>query len=90
MRIPVPPITASCATCSKSYTRSWFRLNQRSEYCSVACRKFGAEIRAGRSRMDRLMALYASTAPEYIRDMYLTMADSECARMKILTRWDEI
>lgn len=90
MRVYAPKITTSCHTCGKLFHRSWFRMNQRSRFCSGPCRKTMCEIEAIGARIDRLMVLYDSSGPECVRDIYLTMADSECARMKILTGWDAV
>lgn len=90
MRVQPPPIMASCSTCGVPFTRSWFRPFQSSKYCSRDCRRIGSEIEAIGNRIDRLMALRDSTNSEYVADTYLTMADSECARLKILTRWNEL
>lgn len=90
MRVIPPPMISSCRTCGRSFTKSWFRLNQKSEFCSGICRRMGLEISSIGKRIDKLMELYRTTGPECIRDLYLTMADSECARMKILTRWDSL
>lgn len=90
MRVYAPKITAKCATCGGSFHRSWFRMNQTSRFCSGECRKRMCEIEAIGARIDRLMDSYVGSGPECVRDIYLTMADSECARMKILTGWDSV
>jgi hypothetical protein len=90
MRLLPPPITSDCATCGTTFSRSWFRPSQSSKYCSWKCRRTGAEIESIGSRIDSLMELRDSTNSEYVADTYLTMADSECARMKILTRWNDV
>ncbi len=80
---------ATCRTCRRSFTRSWFRLNQRSEYCSGACRKAGSEIANIGNRIDRLMDLHREARSEYVGDTFLVLADRECARLKVLTRWEQ-
>ncbi len=78
---------ARCKCCGNEFEVRW---NKRTTFCSSDCYHFNDRVVSSKEKVDRLMALYASTDSFYMRDLYLTMADEEVGVLKVLTGWDRV